>query len=108
MLRMSIRRIKPGKEARLREWLAELNRRADEVRATFVDETVRAEQALIIEGPEGALLVSAEEAEDFEHGARAFAASRHAIDLEHRTVMRECLGESIGGAPLYDVAAVRP
>ena len=68
MLRLSIRRIKPQKEARLREWLSELNARADEVRATFKAETVRAEQAYIIPTSDGPLLVYAMEAEDFHRG----------------------------------------
>jgi len=105
MLRLSIRRIKPEKEARLREWLSELNARADEVRATFKDETVRAEQAYIIPTRDGPLLVYAMEAEDFDCGRQAFAASKHAIDHEHRAVMQECLDESLELRPLYDVAA---
>lgn len=40
MLKVAFRHILPGKEERLRAWLAELSRRADEVRATFVDETL--------------------------------------------------------------------
>jgi hypothetical protein len=60
MLQLSIRRIKPEKEARLREWLSELNARADEVRATFEAETVRAEQAYIIPTGDGPLLVYAD------------------------------------------------
>ena len=107
MLRVSIRRIKPGKEARLREWLLELNARSDEVRATFEAETVRAEQAYIIPTRDGPLLVYAMEAEDFDRGRQAFAASKHAIDREHRAVMQECLDESLGLHPLYDVAATR-
>jgi len=104
MLRLSIRRIKPEKEARLREWLLELNGRAEEVRATFEAETVRAEQAYIIPTSDGPLLVYAMEAEDFDRGRQAFAASKHAIDHEHRAVMRECLNESLELRPLYDVS----
>jgi Family of unknown function (DUF6176) len=107
MLRLSIRRIKPEKELRLREWLSELNRRADEVRATFEAETVRAEQAYIIPTSDGPLLVYAMEAEDFELGRQAFADSKHAIDHEHRAVMQECMDESLELRPLYDVSASR-
>jgi hypothetical protein len=104
MLRVSIRRVRPEKESRLRAWLAELNSRADEVRATFRDETVRAEQAYILPGDTGSLLVYVMEAEDFEKGSKAFAASLHKIDAEHREVMRDCLGESLQLDALYDVA----
>lgn len=98
-----MKRIHPGKEDRLRAWLAELNSRADEVRETFRGETVRAEQAYIIPGDAGAVLVYVMEAEDFERGSQAFATSRHRIDAEHKEVMRECLAESLDIAPLYDV-----
>ena len=104
MLRVSIKRIRPEKEARLRAWLAELGSRADEVRATFRDETVRAEQAYIIAGATGPLLVYVMEAVSFERGSKAFAESQHRIDAEHRDVMRECLAESLGLDPLYDVS----
>jgi hypothetical protein len=44
------------------------------------------------------------EAEDFDRGGKAYAASRHKIDNEHREVMRECLTESPKVEPVYDVA----
>lgn len=103
MLRVSIKRIRPEKEGRLRAWLAEVNSRADEVRETFREETVRAEQAYIVAGAAGPLLVYVVEAEDFKQGSKAFAASTHKIDHEHREVMRECLDESSPILPLYDV-----
>ena len=88
----------------MRAWLAELNDRADEVRETFRDETVRAEQAFILEGPNGPMLIYAIEAADLERGATAFANSTHAIDAEHRAVMQECVGPSIKIRPVYDVS----
>jgi hypothetical protein len=104
MLRVVIKQVRPEKEAKLRAWLAELNSRADEVRATFIDETVRAEQAFIVPGAGGPLLIYVMEAEDFAHGSAAYASSTHTIDHEHRAVMRECLTEPLKLAPLYDVA----
>ena len=104
VLRISFSAIKPGKEARLRAWLAELNERADEVRATFRDETVRAEQAFIIDGPHGPMLVYAIEAADFERGAAAFANSRHPIEAEHRAIMQECVGPGLNVSPVYNVS----
>jgi len=104
MLRVVIKPIRPDKEDRLRTWLAELNSRADEVRQTFREETVRAEQAFVLAGATGPLLVYVMEAEDFERGSNAFAGSRRAIDLEHREVMRECLADSSTVVPLYDVS----
>ena len=104
MLRLRFRRVLPGKEARLRDWLAELSRRADEVRATFVDETVRHEQAYLLETSEGDVLVYAIEVEDVERSQAAYSGSTHAIDAEHKAVMEECLGERIELRPLYDVS----
>ena len=105
MLRVSLRRVKPGKEVQLRTWLAELSSRADEVRATFVDETVRHEQALILQTVDGPVLVYAMEAADFDQASEAFARSKHAIDEEHKQVMGECLGDRLDLPPLFDVAA---
>jgi hypothetical protein len=104
MLQVAINRVRPEKEARLRAWLAELNTRADEVRETFRDETVRAEKAYIVAGSEGPLLIYAIEVEDYETGAKAYASSQHKIDAEHRAVMRECLLDSPKAVPLYEVS----
>ncbi len=104
MLRVSLRRIKPSKEARLRAWLAELSTRADEVRATFVEETISHEQAFVLQTVDGPILVYAMEAADFDRGREAFARSTHAIDEEHKEVMGECLGDRVDVQPLYDVA----
>jgi len=104
MLRLIFRQVLPGKEARIRDWLAELSRRADEVRATFVDETVRHEQAYILETKGGEVLVYAMEFEDLERSRAAFGSSTHPIDVEHKAVMEECLGERIELPVLYDVA----
>ena len=103
MLRVSIRRVRPEKEHRLRSWLSELNSRAGEVRETFHGESVRAEQAYILAGDTGPVLVYVMEAEDFERGSNAFATSQHKIDAEHKAVMEECLAESLKLSPLYDV-----
>ncbi len=104
MLRVAIERIRPDKEQRLRAWLAELNSRAVEVRETFHDETVRAEQAYIVAGQDGPLLVYVIEAGDLARGAKAFVKSTHQIDAEQKTVMRECLVGSLNLEPLYDVS----
>ena len=104
MLRVSFRRIRSGKEAQVRAWLAELSARADEVRATFVDETVRHEQAFVLQTIDGPVLVYAMEAADFDRGKEAFAQSKHAIDEEHKQIMHECLGDRLDVHALYDVA----
>lgn len=96
-------RIKPERESRLREWLLELNKRADEVRETFRDETVRAEQAYIIPTTDGPIFVHAMEAEDCERAADAYRHSKHPIDAEAVEVMQECLDQSLRLSAIYDV-----
>ena len=103
MLRVTIREVRPGHEARLRAWLAELGDRADEVRETFRQEGVRHEQAYLVDGPRGLLLVYASEADDHDAARRAFEASTLPIDAEHRAVMGEALGATVGGPPVFDV-----
>ena len=104
MLRVNLFRVRPDKEPRLRAWLEELNARSDEVKQTFRDESVRAEQAYIIATSDGPILVYAMEAASFERGQAAYATSSHAIDREHKAVMAECLGEPLGLSAVYDVA----
>src|SRR6266498_3272770 len=104
MLQVAIRHVRPEKETKLRVWLAELNARADEVRDTFRSETVRAEQAFIVPGVPGPILIYIMEAEDFARGSKAFAEFIYECYADHREVMRECLGESLELRPLYDVA----
>ena len=104
MLHVSIRSVRPGKEGRLRAWLEELNERADEVRATFDAEGVRAEKAYVLETESGSVLVFVSEADDSTRARAAFAESTHAIDEEHRRVMAECVGPGLVESPVYDVA----
>jgi len=87
MLKVVMYRVKPEKEQRLREWLLELTQRRHEVRETFIEETVRHEQAYLITTSEGPILIYAIEAEDLERGQNAFLNSTHPIDLEHKQVM---------------------
>jgi cell pole-organizing protein PopZ len=103
MLQTWIHRIKPGKEQRLREWLTELNTRADEVREAFSASGVRAEQAFVLSGATGSLLIYVSEAAHHGNAAQAFAESNRAIDVEHRRVMEECV-EEMDVAPVYDVS----
>jgi len=104
VIRVLFARVKPEKLGRLEAWLAELMQRQEEVRETFVQETVRHEQAFILRGAEGPVLVYVVEAEDHERGKAAYRASQHPIDLEHRRVLEEVLAEKLDLPPLYDCA----
>jgi hypothetical protein len=108
MIKLAIRRVKPGEEANLRNWLAELNRRQDEVRETFVQEGVRHEQAYLVRTSDGPILVYAMEAADHESAREAFQNSTLPIDEEHKRVMRQVLAEGTDAELLYEcVAAVQ-
>ncbi len=49
MIQVSFRTISPEKVDQLRSWMAEAQRREQKVRETFLQETVRHEQAYLIE-----------------------------------------------------------
>ena len=104
MLKINVRRIVPGKEQKLRDWLRSLGTRRDEVRETFRAEKVRAERAFIIPSREGPLCVYAIECEDYAYAEQMFAQSTLAIDHEHAATMSECLGEAVEWEQLYDMA----
>ena len=105
MLRVVFRRVQPDKVDRLRDWLQELERRA-EVVETFRQESVRHEVAYLLEGEEGPVLVYAMEAEDFEQARAAFEASTLPIDTQHKAIMGEALGDAPAVEKLYECSAV--
>ena len=104
MLQTWIHRITPDKEARLRAWFSEMDQRREELRESFAAAGVRAEQAYVISGVTGTLLVYVSEADDHARAERVYAASTLSIDVEHRAVMQECVEQTIAEAPAYDVA----
>ena len=104
MLKVSIRKINPGQEGRLRDWLAELMRRKDEVRATFKQESVRHERAFLLPTADGTALLYVVEAEDLEQASEAYKNSTLPIDMEHRQVMKQVLGDDVPVELIYDCA----
>jgi hypothetical protein len=105
MLQLAIHKVKPGQEERLRAWLEELNRRRDEVLETFSQEAMRHEVAYLLDGAEGKVLIYAMEVGDPDRAREAYRASTLPIDLEHRQVMEEVLGDPADAERLYDVQA---
>lgn len=103
MIRVAFRKIAPGKVQELRAWMAEAQRREDEVRETFRQETVRHEQAYLIDNAGNHILVYVMELEDPEAAQQAFQASALKIDHEHRAVMAEVVEENVEPELLYDV-----
>lgn len=103
MIRVAFRKIAPDKVERLRSWMAEAQSRDDEVRETFRQETVRHEQAYLIETSGEYVLVYVMELEDPEAADRAFEDSVLKIDHEHRAVMAEVVEQKLEPELLYDV-----
>lgn len=103
MLQVSFRKIAPDKVERLRSWMAEAQRRDDEVRETFRQETVRNEQAYLIDNAGEHILVYVMELEDPEAARRAFQESALKIDHEHREVLADVVEENLEPELLYDV-----
>lgn len=103
MLRVAFRKIAPDKIDKLRSWMAEAQRRDDEVRETFRQETVRHEQAYLLESAGEYLLVYVMELEDPEAARQAFQHSALKIDHEHREVMAEVVEVNLEPELLYDV-----
>ena len=104
MVRVRFLKVRPGQVDRLRYWMAELSQRTEEVRETFRQETVRHEVAHLIDGADGPVLVYIVEADDLDQAARAFEENPYPIDLEHRRVMSEVLGEPVEAERLLDIA----
>ncbi len=103
MIQVSFRKISPEKVDKLRSWLAEAQRREQEVRETFLQETVRHEQAYLIEEAGQHLLVYVMELDDPEGARRASKESPFKIDREHREVMAEVVEGNVETELLYDV-----
>ena len=103
MIHVSMRQVIPGKEGRLREWLEELKTRSTEVMETWDLEGVRSEKAYIIPGEHGPVLIYISEAEDLERAWTAFASSELPIDIQHRAVLAECVGERLGVLPAFEL-----
>jgi Family of unknown function (DUF6176) len=104
MIEVAMFRVRPEEVERLRAWLAELTRRADEVRETFANEGVNHERAYLLTTTDGPILIYAMEAADHQKASEAYQHSTLPIDLEHRQVMREVLAGPAGAELLYDMA----
>jgi Family of unknown function (DUF6176) len=108
MVRVRFFKVRPERLGRLRAWMAALAQRDEEVRQTFRQETVRHELAYLIQGPDEPLLVYIIEAEDLEQAARAVQDNPLPIDLEHRQVMAEVLGDPVPAECLLNMTLDSP
>jgi len=105
VIKLGIRRIKPGEVGHFREWMAQLDRRRDEVRATFSQEGVTHEQVYLLDAPDGPIMIYAMEAPDHERAAKAFVESKLAIDAEHKAVLKQVLGGPVSCELLFECHA---
>jgi hypothetical protein len=104
MLRVAIRPVKPGRAGQLRAWLAEVNgSRREEALATLADEGCTHEQAFLIEGAEGPLLIYVMEVDDIEASQEAARSSAHPIDAVHKRVMERSVGDPLPAELLLDL-----
>jgi hypothetical protein len=102
MLTVSFARVKPGMEARLRAWLAELSSRQAEARRSLEQEGTRQEQYYVLPTADGPVLVYAMEANDVKQAYASYGHSTLEIDDEHRAVLAEVLAEPLQIEPSYD------
>jgi hypothetical protein len=104
MLRVAIRSVNPGRADQLREWLAEVNgpRRAEAV-ATLVNEGCTHEQAFLIEGVDGPVVVYVMEVDHIDASEESARSSWHPIDADHKRVMEQALGDPIASELLLDL-----
>jgi hypothetical protein len=104
MLRVAIRRVNPGRADQLREWLAGVNGpRREEALATLVDEGCTHEQAFLIEGAEGPVVVYVMEVDDIEASQEVARSSGHQIDADHQRVMEQAVGDPVPSELLLDL-----
>ena len=105
MIKLAMRKVRPGHEDQLRKWMAELNRRSAEVRETFAREGVRHEQAYLQKTADGPVLIYAMEAADHARASSMFRNSTLSIDQEHEHIMAQVLAEPANAELLYECKA---
>jgi hypothetical protein len=106
MIEIAFFRVHHNQVERLRDWLGELARRADETRASFAQEGTRHERAYLLHDRDGPILVYAMELDDPERAHQAYAASTLPIDLEHKQVMRQVIAGRVDAELLYDLGTI--
>ncbi len=109
MIRVAIRKVRPGQVGALREWMRQANgpRRAEAL-ATLVGEGCRHEQVYLLEGADGPVIVYVMEVDEVEQSEQVAEVSSHPIDAEHKRVMALTLGDWVPAELLLDLRAVGP
>jgi hypothetical protein len=104
MIKLVVRKVKPGHVDLLRDWMEQLNGpRREEALATLADEGCTHERAVLIEGADGPVVVYVMEVESVEQARNAVENSKHRIDAEHRAVLATAIGERVEYELLLDL-----
>jgi hypothetical protein len=80
--------------------------RREEALATMMDEGCRHEQAYLIDGAEGPVIVYVMEVAEIEQSERAAEASVHPIDADHKRMMALALGDQVPAELLLDLTVI--
>ncbi len=75
-----------------------------EALATLIDEGCTHEQAFLIEGKEGPVVIYIMDVEDVERSRRVVASSQHPIDADHKRVMHAAIGGQVPAEMRLDLA----
>ena len=106
MLRVALRNVHPDHLDTLRDWFRTADGpRRGEALATLTDESCTHEQAYLIEGKEGPVLVQIMEVGNGDQSKTAAAKSTHAIDADHKRVLQMALGGAVPSELLLDLHA---
>jgi hypothetical protein len=109
MLRVAIRKVRADHIDLLREWLGQANGpRRQEALATLVDEGCRHEQAYLIDGADGPVMVYVMEVVEVGRPERAAEFSPHPIDADHKRVMSLALAGQVNAELLLDLSVAGP
>jgi len=94
VIHLAVRNVNSEHLDLFRDWMAQLNgpRRAEAL-ATLEDEGCSHEIAVLLEGPEGPIVIYAMEVESIEQSRDAADHSSHPIDAEHRAILDLAIGD---------------
>lgn len=106
MLHTTFVRVDDDALPQIREWLALLPERREELRAAYRAEGTRHEQFFLVRGVDGPVLVLITELADLEHGAASFLRSHLPIDVEFKQLIQETRGGDADPELLFDSASV--
>ena len=105
MMQLSVRLVHADQVDALRAWFEQLQTtRRNEAIATLIDETVNQETAILVKVARQHLLVYAMDVDDPEQARRSADSGNHAIDPEHRQILRQALAGTPDHETILDIA----